>query len=346
MGAVQRIYPELAIARDDSLKERQRLAALFAMDILQSPREPIIDKILRLARSEFRTTAAALVLVDRSTAFFQTRIGTSARRCPREGWFCNLTVTSQTPLIVQDTATDPRTAGLPPVAGAPQARSYAGFPLLTRDGLAIGTLALFSAKPGQIATGREDLGRSLASIIMESLELHRLASRDPLTGAMNRRGFMEQFERGMHLSAAEGTPLTLVMADIDRFKQINDQYGHGVGDAVLRRIARSLGAVHPETCSVGRIGGEEFALLMPGLTSDQATPAIESLRGEIAAQRFDEAPDLDVTASFGIAEYGLEARTDVELLARADAALYRSKALGRNRWTLARDLPRAGGVAG
>lgn len=338
-GAERQINLEELDAKAEQARERRRLAALFSLDILQSPREPIIDKILRLARSEFQSNSAALVLIDRTTAYFQTRIGSMARRCAREGWLCNLTIAGHEPLVITDTATDPRCAGLRKVAGAPQARSYAGFPLLTRDGLAIGTMALFSSKPGQVAEGREDTGRALASIIMEALELHRLAARDPLTGAMNRRGFMEQLERAMLVGMTEGTPLTLVMIDIDRFKLINDRFGHMVGDVVLRRIAGALASVHPEVNSVGRIGGEEFVLLMPGLTNDQAVPLIEALRQEIAALTFPEAPDLKVSASFGISEYGLAARTDVQLLAQADAALYRSKTGGRNRWTLARDLP-------
>lgn len=322
----------------NDMQERRRLAALVAMDVLQSPREPIIHKVLRLARMEFGTSAAAIVLIDRATAVFHTRIGTHARRCRREGWFCNLTIAGCEPLIVQDTATDPRTLALPEVAGAPPARSYAGFPLLTREGLAIGTLALFSPQPDRIAEGREEAGRALASIVMEALELHRLASRDPLTGVMNRRGFMEQLDRDLARSDAEGTPLTLAMVDIDHFKAINDRHGHGAGDTVLRLVAAALAPPQSDGLTVGRIGGEEFAILLRGMACARALPVIEGLRRTIAGLTVPEAPDLRITASFGLADYGSEARTDVQLLARADAALYHSKETGRNRCTLARDL--------
>ena len=322
----------------DDLQERRRLAALFAMDVLQTPREPIIQKLLRLARLEFGTTAASIVLIDRSMAHFHTRIGTNAARCRRDGWFCNLTIQGREPLIVQDTATDPRTLALPEVSGAPAARSYAGFPLLTREGLAIGTLALFSAQSHRIPEGKEDVGRAIASIIMEAMELHRLASHDPLTGVLNRRGFMDQYERELDRCDRDGTPLSLAMVDIDHFKMINDTYGHGVGDVVLRQVARVLPPAQAESATVGRIGGEEFAILLPELTNDQAVPVIESIRLAIAALVLREAPDLRITASFGLAQYGAEARTDVQLLAQADAALYHSKEQGRNRHTLARDL--------
>lgn len=325
----------------DDLQERRRLAALFAMDVLQSPREPLVQKLLRLARLEFGTTGAAIVLIDRSTAYFHTRIGTNARRCRRDGWFCDLTIARREPLIVQDTSTDPRTIGVPEVAGAPGARSYAGFPLMTRDGHAIGTLALFAREPNRIAEGREEIGRQLASIIMEALELHRLASRDPLTGVMNRRGFMDQYERELARSERERRPLSLAMVDIDHFKMINDTYGHGVGDIVLRLVAGSLTPQLAEGATVGRIGGEEFAILLPDLTNDQAVPVIEQVRNTIAGLVVKEAPDLRITASFGLAQYGAEARTDVQLLAQADAALYHSKEHGRNRHTLARDLAAA-----
>lgn len=311
--------------------ERRRIAALLSYDILQGPRSPLLDHIVRLAMSEFGTQSAAIVLVDRTTAIFQARVGTAARRCAREGWPCGVTIRSHAPLVVQDTRSDPRTSGLPAAVGAPMIRSYAGFPLITRDGLVIGTLAVFSREANRIPVARVDLGVRLAAMVMDALDLQRLASRDPLTGVLNRRGFMEQYERSLDECQADGKPLSLAMMDIDFFKPVNDKYGHGVGDQVLRAIAAA--ARHPDLSDlvVGRLGGEEFAFVLPQQAGDLAMRRIDGLRRAITELRFDEAPDLRVSASFGIAELGDKARNAAELLARADMALYQAKDQGRNR---------------
>lgn len=311
--------------------ERRRLAATFALDVLQGPREPILERIVRLAQREFGMQSAAVVFIDRTTAIFQARVGTSARRCAREGWFCNLTIQGRTPLIVTDALTDSRVTDLPTVAGAPQARSYFGFPLLTREGFAVGTLALFDPEPNQIAGDRIAYGTELAALIMDALALHKIASRDPLTGVLNRRGFMEQYERDVHRSGTERSPLSLVMVDIDYFKSVNDRFGHGVGDDVLRAIALVLEASGDENAVLGRLGGEEFALLLPGSDSARALNTVEMLRHRIGELVFPLAQGLRVSASFGIAELMVHATNDAQLLAQADAALYRAKAEGRNR---------------
>lgn len=313
------------------LYERKRLAALFALDLLQGPREPILDRLVRLAQSEFGTQSAAIVLIDRTTAIFQSKIGTNARRCPRDVWPCNLAIRGPEPLILQDLRQDSRFDGLAAVAGAPEARSYAGFPLVTREGLAIGTLAVFDPRPGRIPEDRAGLGMALAALVMDAIGLHQLASRDPLTGVLNRRGFMEQYEREVQHCWTEGAALSLIMMDIDHFKSVNDRFGHPAGDEVLRKVSRQLADVPEESALVGRLGGEEFAILLRASQDGGARSHAESLRLGIEMLRFESVPELMVSASFGIAELGEHTRNAAQLLARADAALYDAKTSGRNR---------------
>lgn len=312
------------------LQERQRLGALMSLDILQGPREPILERIVRLAREEFKTQSAAIVLIDRTSAIFQTKVGTAARRCAREGWPCNLAIRGHEPLIIQDVASDLRTMMTPDVPGAPALRSYAGFPLVTAEGLVVGTLAVFSGIPGIIPEDRASLGQNLASIIMNAFDLHRLASRDPLTGVLNRRGFMDLFERELRRAVDEAEPLSLAMMDIDHFKAINDTFGHVMGDEVLRKIAAEAALLADQGIPVGRLGGEEFGFLMPGLNGPQGVAQIEAFRQAVTRLEFPEVPQLAVTASFGVAEPGTGTASSVQLLAQADTALYDAKAAGRN----------------
>jgi two-component system, cell cycle response regulator len=155
-------------------------------------------------------------------------------------------------------------------------------------------------------------------------ELVRLALVDPLTGLSNRRAFFERAEQ----ACAQGGALTAIMLDIDHFKRINDLYGHDVGDQAITSVA---GVAGRQGALTGRLGGEEFAILIEGCRLDGAVALAERLRAEIAALRFDAAGEvIKLTCSFGVSERkGGEGIDD--LLKRADVALYAAKTGGRNR---------------
>jgi diguanylate cyclase (GGDEF)-like protein len=149
---------------------------------------------------------------------------------------------------------------------------------------------------------------------------------DQLTGLLNRRAFDLRFAEVSEQAAIGGQPVSLVLADIDRFKKVNDEHGHAVGDAVLRDIAHVLRGSLRSFELLYRFGGEEFLLLLPGAHEDAATRIAETLRAAVEGRR---PAGLPVTASFGVATAtGQDFPT---LVARADAALYAAKAAGRNR---------------
>jgi two-component system, cell cycle response regulator len=158
-------------------------------------------------------------------------------------------------------------------------------------------------------------------------ELMRLATTDPLTGVRNRRAFFETAEEACARTAAGGA-LSAIMLDIDRFKQINDSYGHDVGDNVIRAVANEAAK---ENSSVGRLGGEEFALLLEGRALSDAVAIAECLRLRIAALLVETGNDaVTPTCSFGVSEWEPGDTID-DLLKRADLALYTAKTCGRNR---------------
>ena len=163
-------------------------------------------------------------------------------------------------------------------------------------------------------------------------QAEQMAKTDALTGLLNRRAFFQYGETECELAGRHGTTLAVTMIDLDGFKQINDQHGHAAGDAVLVHVGKALRRMIRNQDMVGRIGGEEFAVLLPGSDLRTASDLAERLR-----KAFEELTisvgkvELKVTASFGVAAIDIVRETFEEALHRADMALYSAKASGRNR---------------
>lgn len=163
-------------------------------------------------------------------------------------------------------------------------------------------------------------------------ELIRLATTDPLTGIANRRRFLDQL--GMELQRIKrfGQPATMLMLDIDHFKQVNDGYGHAVGDSVLRHFAELTQQSLRRIDLFGRLGGEEFGILLPGTALEGAIEFAERLREQVAeTPASSEKGEIRLTVSIGAAEFDSVDPSPDSILARADVALYRAKGGGRNR---------------
>lgn len=159
-----------------------------------------------------------------------------------------------------------------------------------------------------------------------------LASKDELTGLDNRRAFFEQGYRIFKQAVRFKHPVSVIMMDIDHFKNVNDNYGHSVGDKVLQAVAESLQSMVREIDIVARIGGEEFAFILPETAIDEAVNMAERLRLKIAeAIVLHEEKEIRITASFGVSSKPVENETLETLLTRADDALFMAKKKGRDR---------------
>lgn len=161
--------------------------------------------------------------------------------------------------------------------------------------------------------------------------LREIADTDPLTGIANRRSIEWRGRRAFAHALRTEVPLAVVLLDIDHFKQVNDTHGHQAGDTVLVRLAQTCRQVLRQGDSIGRIGGEEFVVLLPGAEIGPARDIAECLRDAVAALRFDAvAPGLAVTVSLGVTVSQAGDREFGTLVERADRALYQAKAAGRN----------------
>ena len=206
-------------------------------------------------------------------------------------------------------------------------------PILDPKGKSRGALASFEdvthleKKKTELSLLVTQLRESDFEIRKKNEELTRLATRDPLTDCLNRRSYFEAFETQWEGASRYGYPLSAIMVDIDHFKLINDNHGHAVGDEVLRQVAASLNSTARESDLVCRYGGEEFAILLPHTSIDEASVAADKFRQAIESLQF---PQLTLTASLGVSTTGLGSTDPQTLLDEADRCLYFAKRNGRN----------------
>lgn len=188
----------------------------------------------------------------------------------------------------------------------------------------------------EITAGRmRNDNHALISSQNRSTQFEHQASVDPLTGIHNRRWMCEAFPRALLRCSRNNQPVSILIADIDFFKRVNDSYGHLVGDAALRTVAGCLIHNLRSFDLLVRYGGEEFAILLPGTAPEEATQLAERLRSAVAASDIQNGDvTFQVTISMGIASAQNE-KTLEALLNEADHALYRAKELGRNRVEIA-----------
>lgn len=208
-----------------------------------------------------------------------------------------------------------------------------------------------SRRQQDLATAYAGAGAAIAGMLLISLlvkaardrrEFQRLSERDGLTGLLNHTRFFELAHHAFQRARHSGTPFTLIVADVDLFKQVNDDYGHLVGDSVLARIGARIRSAFGPGAIVGRLGGEEFGIALSDCDTETAVARIEHLRATLNRQRSDDT-EPSITMSFGVAELSRERSLEV-LYAHADQALYDAKDSGRNRViTVARINLGAGG---
>lgn len=165
--------------------------------------------------------------------------------------------------------------------------------------------------------------------VRQARRLHRLASTDELTGLANRRALSAAAENALAQSRRDGSPLAMLMVDVDHFKRINDTHGHAFGDEVLRHLARVLAKGLRDQDRLGRLGGEEFLAVLPSTSLADARRVAERMRAAVAAAPLT-GPNGPVVVTVSVGVAGGEDASAASLIARADAALYRAKHAGRN----------------
>ncbi|THD48341.1 MAG: GGDEF domain-containing protein, partial [Bradyrhizobium sp.] len=206
----------------------------------------------------------------------------------------------------------------------------AGVPLRSANGVCVGTLCAMDTEPRAFDEKEVAVLLDLARMVETELELRILATTDSLTGVVARHAFLDEGARAVSLALRHRYDLSCIAFDLDHFKTINDTAGHVAGDAVLAATAQTCAALLRKSDIFGRLGGEEFSIILPHTGAANAAKVAEKLRARIEAQTTKSELPHAVTASFGVAALA-SAPTDLaELLASADRARHEAKARGRN----------------
>lgn len=216
---------------------------------------------------------------------------------------------------------------------------------LTMSGIGFGIAYLFWQNQVLTLRQRREIEAHKLALEEKNEELARLVVRDPLTGVSNRSHLDAVAAAEVARLRRTGRTSSLVLLDIDRFKEINDRYGHPAGDAVLRQVAKVLSGAVREIDTLARMGGEEFAILLPDTPPREAAAVAERLRALIEAHPFTTSGvTIRLTASFGVAPFTVTDETDALTAAyrAADRELYRAKEQGRNRVCMAETTPASG----
>lgn len=317
--------------------EEERLQVLESYGILDTEEEQAYDDLTHLATALCQTPTAMMTLIDRDRQWVKSRVNWERRQNPRDVSFCAHTILRPGKLmLVPDLAKDPRFVANPMVTGEPKARFYAGVPLVTREGTALGALCVIDRRPRTLTEEQSRALESLARQVVAQLELRvqvaeleKQSLTDPLTGVWNRRAFYRLLRNEWARHTRSGQPLALLMVDIDHFKQVNDTYGHPGGDAVLQEVAETLAASIRPSDTLFRYGGEEFCCVLTGCDLETAVGIAERARAAVAgAPRGGVAVTVSVGAAAALAGAGM---TTNLLVGKADEALYAAKEAGRNR---------------
>jgi diguanylate cyclase (GGDEF)-like protein len=306
--------------------EEHRIGALHALNLLDTEPEERFDRITRLAQRVFGTSMSAFTLVDSDRQWFKSKVGLRSDEDPLETGFCPHAILDPQTTVVLDAREDSRFSDNPLVTGEPKIRFYAGHPVSGPGGEVLGTLCVIDDKPRAAADFDAEALAEFAAMVEAEVASLSLAIGDELTGLHNRRGFEMLGERLVRAAARLDLPLSLIYADLDNMKPINDTYGHESGDRALIEVADVLSSTLRASDLVARLGGDEFCALLVGSAAEAAPGLIARVEGRLADRNAEAERPWKLSLSLGLAESSRDGETRLwDLVAVADAQMFEAK---------------------
>ena len=330
--------------------EISRLAALESYQVVDSLAEQEYDDIVLLLANICQTPIATIAFLDEDRKWHKAKYGIDKDAVPRDSAICAHTILQTPPLVVNNTLEHPVFSQIGMVTNPPFVRFYAGVALINQQGYSLGTLCTIDTQPRTLEpfqlTALEALGRQVVALLelrrsvqmlnhrqtelenkqkqLDELnsQLAKSSMTDELSGLWNRRAMEQKLSQGDFCSS-----LALLMLDLDNFKLLNDRFGHDCGDMAIQLLSDVLTDNTREADFCVRFGGDEFIVLMPDITLEQATRRANDICSKIS--QLHQLPDT-ISVSVGIAFGGEQGCCPQSLKKLADQCLYEAKHQGKN----------------
>lgn len=306
--------------------EAERLHALRALQILDSSHEERFDRVTRLAKRLFGVPISLVTLIDEDRQWFKSAQGLNVSETTREVSFCGHAINQPGLFIVPNVLNDERFYDNPLVTDAPHIRFYAGYVLKLRQGINIGTLCLIDSKPRDMNEEDQQLLQDLGEMIEQEIKSIQLATLDELTMISNRRGFMTLVDHSLKVCRRNKFPISMVLFDLNKFKAINDTYGHHEGDFALVSFAQIMLESFRDCDVIARLGGDEFVVML--LDSDEHSIGIVLDRFKIAVADANKTVNkpYQIEYSVGVAHFQHTTNKPIEeMIQAADNAMFVDK---------------------
>ena len=306
--------------------EAERIHALRTLRILDTAYEERFDRVTRMAKRMFGVSTSLVSLIDEGRQWFKSNQGLNATETPRDISFCGHAINHDELFIVPDTNEDERFFDNPLVTGAPNIRFYAGYPLKIREGLRIGTLCLMDQKPKVMDEEDRQLLNDLGAMIEQEIKSIQLATLDELTLISNRRGFLTLVDHSLKMCRRNQTSISFLLFDLNKFKTINDEYGHHEGDFVLVKFAQIMLETFRDSDVIGRLGGDEFVTLLTGTDKEEADEVLARFAVAIEEANATLNKPYKIEYSLGLVHFQHNTKQSAEeMIQEADAAMYKHK---------------------
>lgn len=306
--------------------EAERLHALRTLNILDTSHEERFDRVTRMAKRMFNVSISLVSLIDEDRQWFKSKQGLEASETPRDISFCGHAINQDGLFIIPNAVEDERFHDNPLVIDAPHIRFYAGYTLKIRTGLNIGTLCLIDQKPREMDSEDQQLLEDLGAMIEQEIKSIQLATLDELTLISNRRGFLSLADHSIKMCRRKQMSMSFLLIDLNKFKIINDEFGHHEGDFVLSTFAKIMLDTFRNTDVIGRLGGDEFVAMITDSDQQNTQDILDRLAKAVAETNSSMNKPYQIEYSVGIERFDYDTEKSAEeMIKEADTAMYKHK---------------------